>query len=92
MAPDSLTIVLMPGHLDAAELIFILLLAILLFGGRLGGRSWQEMADQFAREIQQLRQGNPQGQIDPATVRDLTVLGIVCTVLALELSWLATRL
>ena len=54
----------MPEYLDPAELIFILLLAILLFGDRLSGKS--------------------------DIVRDLTVLAIVCLVLVLELSWLAT--
>jgi hypothetical protein len=82
----------MPGHLDAAGLIFILLLAILLFGGRLGGRPWQEMADVVSQAIQRFRQGDPQAQMHPAIVRDLALLGIACVLLVLELSWLATRL
>jgi Sec-independent protein translocase protein TatA len=81
----------MQERLDPTELIFILLLAILLFGNKLGGKSWQEMENELAQAIQRFRQSDPQAQMDSATVRDLTVLGIVCVILALELSWLATR-
>jgi hypothetical protein len=89
--PGGVTIVLMPKHLDPAELIFILLLAILLFGDKLGGKSWQEMENELAQAIQRFKQGALQAQMDPAIAGDLTILGIVCVVLVLELSWLATR-
>jgi hypothetical protein len=89
--PRSVTIVLMPEHLDPPELIFILLLAILLFGDKLGGKSWQEMENELGQAIQRFRHAASQAQMDPAIATDLTILGIVCVILALELSWLATR-
>ena len=77
---------------DGRDFIVIVVVAIFVFGGKFGGKSWQEMADAVARGIQQIRQGDSQAQIGPATVRQLTLLAIVCVALVLELLWLATRL
>jgi len=81
----------MPGQANAGDLIFILGVAILLFGHKLVGKSWEEMAAVVAQAMRRFKQGDPKARMD-AMVRDLTVLAIVCVVLLLELSWLATRL
>ena len=82
----------MPGQANAGDLIFILGVAILLFGHKLVGKSWEEMADVVAQAMRRFKQGDTKARMDAAMVRGLTVLAIVCVVLLLELSWLATRL